>query len=181
MSTTTENKTAIYVTNLGKYNEGYLIGEWLPLPADADEIEACLERIGINEYYEEYFITDFDDYTDFNLYDIFGEYSQIEAISDFVETVENLDDYQKKIISVLVNDAGYEIEEAIEKEENGGVYFWKGDSMAEVAEYMLEEFGDLDRIPDDLRQYFDFEAYGRMLETCGSFYLADDGYVEIVC
>lgn len=175
------SRTAIYVTNLGKYNEGYLIGEWLELPADADDIAACLDRIGINEYYEEYFITDYDDYTDFDLYDIFGEYSQIEVISDFVETVESLSDYQQKIISVLVNDAGYEIREAIEKEETGGVYFWEGDSMAEVAEYMLDEYGDLDRIPDDLRQYFDFEAYGRMLETSGSFWATDGGYVEIAC
>lgn len=29
----------IYLTNLGKYNEGYLIGEWVTLPIDDDELE----------------------------------------------------------------------------------------------------------------------------------------------
>ena len=176
-----ENTTAIYVTNLGKYNEGYLVGEWLPLPATEEEISACLDRIGINEYYEEYFITDYDDYTDFNLYDIFGEYSRISDISDFVEKIDDLYDYEKKMVAVLVNDAGYDFDEAVEKVNNGGVYFWEGDSMAEVAENMLTEYGDLDRIPDDLRPYFDFEAYGRSLETGGSFWATDGGYVEICC
>ncbi|MCI6825117.1 MAG: antirestriction protein ArdA [Ruminococcus bromii] len=37
--TTTKKILSIYLTNLGKYNEGYLIGEWLNLPATDDEIE----------------------------------------------------------------------------------------------------------------------------------------------
>lgn len=28
----------IYLTNLGKYNEGYLIGEWVELPITEDEL-----------------------------------------------------------------------------------------------------------------------------------------------
>lgn len=27
---------SVYITNLGKYNEGYLIGKWLKLPATDD-------------------------------------------------------------------------------------------------------------------------------------------------
>ena len=48
----------IYLTNLGKYNEGELVGEWVELPASQEELEKVFERIGINEEYEEYFITD---------------------------------------------------------------------------------------------------------------------------
>ena len=44
----------VFVTNLGKYNEGELIGEWVSLPVDESELEEVLERIGINEEYEEY-------------------------------------------------------------------------------------------------------------------------------
>ena len=50
----------IFLTNLGKYNEGYLIGEWVTLPIDNDELEEVKKRIGINEYYEEWFITDYE-------------------------------------------------------------------------------------------------------------------------
>ncbi|MGX5287622.1 antirestriction protein ArdA, partial [Morganella morganii] len=39
---------SVFITNLGKYNEGELVGEWLELPATSKEIEHCLVRIGID-------------------------------------------------------------------------------------------------------------------------------------
>ena len=30
---------AAYVTNLGKYNEGYLVGEWVKFPVTPDEMQ----------------------------------------------------------------------------------------------------------------------------------------------
>ena len=42
----------IYLTNLGKYNEGQLVGEWVELPVTEEELEKVFERIGINEVYE---------------------------------------------------------------------------------------------------------------------------------
>ena len=41
----------VYVANLGKYNEGELVGDWFEPPIDYDEMA---ERIGLNEFYEEY-------------------------------------------------------------------------------------------------------------------------------
>lgn len=29
----------IYLTNLGKYNEGYLVGEWVHLPVSSDDLK----------------------------------------------------------------------------------------------------------------------------------------------
>ena len=173
------NTTSIFVTNLGKYNEGALVGEWLALPADEDDIKACLDRIGINENYEEYFITDYDDYTDFDLYERFGEYSSIERISDFVAEIEDLDADDYKIVAALVGE-GYELEEAIEKLTDGSIYTYGGDSMAEVAENMLDDYGELAQIPEHLRDYFDFDAYGTMLETTGHWVAYDGGYIEIL-
>ena len=39
----------VFITNLGKYNEGMLIGEWVNFPASDEELEAVFERIGIND------------------------------------------------------------------------------------------------------------------------------------
>lgn len=36
----------IYLTNLGKYNEGELVGEWVELPAPQEELEKVFERNG---------------------------------------------------------------------------------------------------------------------------------------
>lgn len=50
----------IYLTNLGKYNEGYLVGKWVELPATDEELEEAKKEIGINQQYEEWFITDYE-------------------------------------------------------------------------------------------------------------------------
>lgn len=44
-------RIAIYLTNLGRYNEGCLMGEWVKLPIDKDKLQQVLNRIGINEQY----------------------------------------------------------------------------------------------------------------------------------
>ena len=36
-----------FITNLGKYNEGALIGEWVSFPATPEEVKKALEKIGI--------------------------------------------------------------------------------------------------------------------------------------
>ena len=44
----------IFLTNLGRYVEGCLVGEWVKLPVAEDKLEEVLARIGINERYEEW-------------------------------------------------------------------------------------------------------------------------------
>ena len=49
-----------FVTNLGKYSEGELSGEYLKLPATKEDVKALLSRIGVDGVlYEELFITDY--------------------------------------------------------------------------------------------------------------------------
>jgi len=48
---------AVYIANLGKYNEGYLVGAWFTFPIDEEDVK---EKIGLNEQYEEYAIHDTD-------------------------------------------------------------------------------------------------------------------------
>ena len=46
-----------YITNLGKYNEGELVGETLKFPTTTEEVQALLKRIGVDGVrYEEFFI-----------------------------------------------------------------------------------------------------------------------------
>ena len=44
---------AVYIANLGKYNEGELVGDWFTFPIDEEDVK---EKIGLNERYEEYAI-----------------------------------------------------------------------------------------------------------------------------
>ena len=34
-----------FITNLGKYNEGVLVGEWVKFPTTAEELQKVFERI----------------------------------------------------------------------------------------------------------------------------------------
>ena len=77
-----------YITNLGKYNEGELVGEWITFPISGEELEEVFERIGINEEYEEFFFTDWDCDFDNN----FGEYESIDKINEVAENISDWDD-----------------------------------------------------------------------------------------
>ena len=43
----------IFLSNLGKYNEGHLVGKWVNLPVPMEKLEAVFAEIGVGEQYEE--------------------------------------------------------------------------------------------------------------------------------
>ena len=49
----------VYLANLGKYNEGELVGDWFSFPIDEEDVA---ERIGLNSTYEEYAVHDTDNF-----------------------------------------------------------------------------------------------------------------------
>ena len=167
----------IYVTNLGKYNEGFLIGKWLELPATEEEIEKTLEEIGISDepdengiYYEEYFITDYE--TDMDGLKV-SEYSNIDDLNELAEAIDDLDEDEKEIVNAIMGE-GYSLEDAIDKKDDVMMYY-NCSNMTEVAEEYAEQVGLLDSIPEHLRYYFDFEAYGRDMSFEGHFVFTDNG------
>jgi len=49
-----------YITNLGKYVEGELVGKWHDFPTTPEEIAETFREIGVDGVeYEEFFITDY--------------------------------------------------------------------------------------------------------------------------
>ena len=80
-----------FVTNLGKYNEGELIGEWVTFPIDEDQQTELFKRIGINEQYEEYFITDYEAPDGMKI----SEYSSITELNEMAEKLDSVEFYQE--------------------------------------------------------------------------------------
>ena len=70
----------VYIANLGKYNEGELVGDWFSFPLDE---EVIAERIGLNVEYEEYAIHDTD-----NFPMEISEYISIEELNRIYEQLE---------------------------------------------------------------------------------------------
>ena len=166
------------LTNLGKYNEGELIFTRLVLPATTEEIETAYDEIGVADgtMYEEYFISDYE--TDINGLSI-SEYASIDDLNELAEELENFDEYELEAFGAML-DYGLATDEALQKVQDGEYMFYDGCStMADVAEQCCEESGILNSIPEELRYYFDFEAYGRDMDINGHFIETDSGYIEI--
>ena len=166
------------LTNLGKYNEGELIYSRLVLPATTEEIQAAYDEVGVADgtMYEETFISDYE--TDVNGLEI-REYASIDDLNELAEELSNLDEYELEAFGAML-DYGYATDEALKKVQDGDYMYYSGCcSMAEVAEQYADKTGLLANIPDDLRYYFDFEAYGRDMEINGSFVETESGYIEI--
>ena len=166
----------VFITNLGKYNEGKLIGKWLDLPCE--DIESELASIGVSDdpdengnYYEEYFITDFEN--DYN-YKV-GEYDSLDNLNEIAEELENLDDYDREVVNAFIEN-GSNIEEALDGLRDGDyMVFSNCSDMTDVAYQYIEETGLLNDIPEGLRNYFDYEAYGRDMSFEGTFIFTDNG------
>ena len=161
----------IYLTNLGKYNEGYLIGEWVELPVSQDELKEVFRRIGINEQYEEYFITDYE--CDF--YEV-GEYENLDTLNEIAEKLNELEEEESTVAKALMSECGYTLDEAIEKVNNGDYRIYSDcNDMTDVAYEVVEECGYLNNVPENVARYFDYEAFGRDLGIEGTFIFLDNG------
>ena len=154
-------KISIFLTNLGKYNEGYLTGEWVKLPIDEDDLDGVLARIGINDEYSEYFITDFESMFS-NLH--INEYSSISDLNILASQLDSLADCDlEKLAAVLESEGNASISNVIEFiDDLDNFDLLEGiDSDCDIGEYFAEECFLLHGIPDSVARYFDYESYGR--------------------
>lgn len=136
----TMEEMRIYIANLGKYNEGELVGAWFTPPVDFEEVK---ERIGLNDEYEEYAIHDYE--LPFEI----DEYTPIEEVNRLCEMVEDLPEYIQEELSELQSYFG-SIEELCEHEDD--IICHSGcDDMADVARCYLEESGQLGELPAHLQ------------------------------
>lgn len=155
-----------YVTNLGKYNEGELVGEYLKFPMTPEEVQALLKRIGIDGVrYEEIFITDFDGDV-LGLYDHLGEYENIDELNHLACVISKLDQGDLEKFEAVIDSGEYtgSVKELINLAQNlvGRIY--------------VEDMEAID-VPEHLLNYFDYEAYGRDIRLNEDGHYAPGGYV----
>jgi antirestriction protein len=157
----------IWLGDLGKYNEGKLIGEWIDLEAvSSDELGELVNKYS-NNGQGDYFIADW-------CSDIEGlkvsEHSDPFKLLESQEAWSKLHDYEQRAVSFLLSE-GYSFDDAMEKHED--VMQWEG-NLEDVAHELVDEgcFGD---IPKSIANYIDYEAIARDLSFDG--YSEHDGYV----
>ena len=177
---------AAFITNLGKYNEGELVGEWVKFPTTADELKKVFERIGIGSEddfgnpYEEWFITDYDCYVG-GLYDKLGEYANLDELNYLAAKLDDMDrsEYNQFLAAMEMGEHTGSIQDLINLTENLDCYDVYPDieDHDDLGRYYIDEL-DAMQVPDHLRNYIDYEAYGRdvAMEEGGEF--TEFGYVR---
>lgn len=174
-----------YVTNLGKYNEGELVGEWVKFPITLDEIKAVYERIGIDAEHEEVFITDYD----IDLYGVsnqLGEFESLDKLNYLAGVLENLSASDREKYEAVL-ESGISVEQSgIDGLINLAYNLEKYDLLTEVKDeddlgryYAELSFGaDLKERMGELADYIDFERYGSDCQINEAGMFTDAGYMR---
>lgn len=153
-------------------------------------MKKVFERIGIEPgapdgyggHYEEWFITDYDCYVP-GLMEAarLGEYENLDELNFLASKIMELDDCEldrfeaamevadetgsvKDIINLIDNPEKYEVYPGIENDEDLGHYY-------------IEELGSI-HLTDEVRDYFDYEAYGRDIAISEAGHYTSYGYVK---
>lgn len=162
-----------FVTNLGKYNEGELIGEWVTFPIDEDKQTELFKRIEINEQYEEIFMTDYEAPEGIKI----SEYTSIDELNEMAEKLDSVDSWDEETLEALLTE--FNLDEALNYLDDTICYSDCHD-MTDVAERYCDECGILNDIPENLRYYFDFESFGRDMGFEGTFIFYNGNCYEVM-
>lgn len=160
-----------FVTNLGKYNEGVLCGEWVYFPIDEDEFnEKVLPDIGVDgKRYEEWFITDYECELD-GVAEYLGEYPSLEDVNILAEALDSWDeDYAQAVVDVC----GFD--DIINYDESAFLII-EAESDADIGEYYINETRMATDIPEWLINCVDYEAYGRDIRFNSDGGFSNNGY-----
>lgn len=169
-----------YVTNLGKYNEGYLVGEYLSFPTTTEKAQALLKRIGIDGVrYEEIFITSFDGDV-LGLYDHLGEYENIDELNHLACLLSELDQSDLEKFEAVIDSGEHtsSVKELINLTQNLDCYDFYPDVGDDetLGRIYVEDIAAIE-VPEYLLPYFDYETYGRDVRLEEDGHYTKDGYV----
>lgn len=191
--------TRLYVASLSDYNNGHLHGAWIDLDAETEreDIDAAIAEMLRGSKYpnvtvscpdckderdsqwcepcggygtvpsaEEWAVHDYD-----GIPATFGEHPDLDDLLEFVQGVEDHGD----AFRAWIEDRG--VTEFIH-EDFGDKYAGEADSELAWVEEFLEDTGVLAEVPENLRTYFDSEAYLRDMKLGGDVSLVEfDGTV----
>ena len=178
------NRTTLsaFITNLGKYTEGELVGKWVVFPITNEELQEVLQEIGINGIrYEEIFFTDYESDID-GLSACLGEYESIRLLNCLATKIEESDcDTEELAAMIEYGEYTGSIEELLTLVDNTDCYLVYRDIQddSDLGHYLIEEMGllqDWKASGSPLANYIDYEAYGRDVRLEQGGVLTENGY-----
>lgn len=186
-NTTQNEPLSVFVTNLGKYNEGALVGQWVNLPTTPEHMQQVFKDIGIDgKNYEETFLTDVQTNI-LGLRDLVREHSNLNELNYLADKIQNLDQWDFQKYEAILCDHVTDMQDAINLTESLDNFDVIPDinNDYDLGNYYVEEAGiyDLSQM-GNLANYIDYESFGRdvRLEEGGDFcncgYVRQDGDIE---
>lgn len=159
----------LYVGTYAKYNAGSIKGAWLSLDGhDKESFLAACAELHKDESDPELMFQDFEGFPRA----MYSESSVPDALWDWLE----LDEDDRELLAVYQDniDADGDIEAARD------AFQGKHDSEIAWAEDWFEQTGGLDAIPENLRYFFDFQAWARDAQLGGDVsFVRHDGDVWV--
>ena len=140
-------------------------------------MQALLKRIGVDEVrYEEFFITSFDGDV-LGLYDYLTEYENLDELNHLACLLSELDQSDLEKFEAVIDCGSHtsSVADLINLTQNLDCYEFYPDieNEEDLGRYFSEDLP----IPDELKDYFDYEAYGRDISINKSGHFAPGGYI----
>ena len=109
-----------------------------------------------------------------------SEYDNILELNTIAEEIDNLSDDELIAFQAYLEQYANNMEQALEELRQGNYrIYYNCDNMEDVACQVVNDCRLLDGAPEELKVYFDYEAYGRDMEINGTFIQIDNNFVEL--
>ena len=160
-----------FLTNLGRYNDGDLVGTWVTLPMTDREIDDAMEEIGVSDdpdadgnIYDEYFWADWECNVDIDLASFLGENVSIDEVNELAESLSDIDADQLSAALELFLDINQAIKHADEMIFIGKIDTYGKEALT-VGEYYFDEvYNNGTDLPKQiLKRYINYKSLGRDL------------------
>ena len=155
----------IYITNLAKYNEGVLKGEWVSLPIDETALQSKIknilgsdEELFISDYEAPVKIDEYDSISDLN--DLAGQFAEIQETDDVIAAISNEvlgSGYPMEELFRILSDHEYYIVEEV----------WTESDLAIKVDESLLPFDYKAADAAGALGYIDWESVGREMAMSG--------------
>ena len=154
----------VYVSTYKKYSEGSIKGQWLDLEDydDRDDFLRACRELHADEDDPEIMFQDF-------------ENIPREFVGECYIKPEFWD-YMNCDIADSVKEAFMYLFDEWNEEGCNDAYIGKFRNRAALAEDIVDSTGELDKVPEHIARYFDYDAYGRDLELGGDVREHNDHY-----
>jgi len=186
-----------YLINLGKYNEGESIGNWLTLPYEEEELESILIQIKVatmtdgkfsfgyierNQIYEEFAIHGFESDNGIELE--ISEYERIERVNNITKEIVTLEIEELEILKAFIglyNNNLDNVEMGIEVvQENKYIIYHDCNNPKDLGYTYMLVTNQLDGLSNEVKKYVDFKKIGSDIMEGGTFVQMESKYIEFI-